>query len=341
MPSLTDKKKLCPRCGSPMMTQSETVKICPVCHYTQSSAKVEIKIKMDETEKEAKLADLEIYKITASGRTKASNLESENAYVIVDRKGNILWMWKGAKCSPGDAYKAGVATTKLKSELRMYSASIKQVEEGDEPDNFPSIEQVAPIAESEQKEEEERRREAERKQKEEEERKKREDDIRRQQEAVRRKQVEEEERRRKEGIERRQKEEIERKQKEEEKRKQEEERRIKEELEREKQAEIKPPEITSDIWKKVAGDTKTVEESKKIQIPTDDLEDDDLSQAISSLTLVRGINEELARVLYKANVSTIMELALSNPEELSAASGIQLSNLKELIGNAKDILGLD
>jgi len=133
MPKLTDKKKLCPRCGSPMMTKSETLKYCPVCHFTESSAKTTIKIKMTDEVKEKERPEIELYQVSAGEVTKATRLESGFAYVIVDHKQNILWIWKGSKCSPGDAYKAGVQTTKLKSSLKIYSAAIKQIEEGDEP----------------------------------------------------------------------------------------------------------------------------------------------------------------------------------------------------------------
>ncbi len=312
-PKLTDKKKLCPRCGSPMMTKSETLKYCPVCHFTESSAKTTITIKIAEDEKEEKQPDIELYQVTASGNVKTSRLESGFAYVIVDRNQNMLWMWKGSKCSPGDAYKAGVQTTKLKSALRMYSASIKQVEEGDEPDNFPSITEDVEAIEAEQKAREEelrRKEEAERKAKEEAEQKAREEELRRKEEA-----------------EQKAKEEAEQKAKEDELKR-------KEEAEQEKE----PIADTTDVWKKVADDTKLTE-APQDTAPLE--EDSELSQAISSLTLVRGINEETAKKLYNANITSIMGLSLSNAEELAAKTSIDISVISELIGNAKDLLGLD
>ena len=309
-PKLTDKKKLCPRCGSPMMSKSETVKYCPVCHFSETTTKTTIKIKIEEETKEEKVPDLEVYRVSAGGITKATRLESDSAFIIVDRKANILWMWKGEKCSPGDAYKAGVQTTKLKSSLRMYSASIKQIEEGDEPDNFPLTGEMLEAIE-----EEERRR------KEEEERKRREEEERKQREEEERKRREEEEERK------RREEEEERKRKEEEERKR-----------REEEAKLAEKEDSTDVWKKVAEDTKTGEEIKESSISE---EDSELSQAISSLTLVRGINEEIAKKLYNANITSIMGLSLSNPEELAEKAGLELSLIEELIGNAKDLLGLD
>ena len=91
-PHLADKKKLCPRCGSPMMTKSETLKYCPVCHFSESTKKTIIKIKMEEETKEEAAPQVEIYQVSAGGATKASSLESENAYVVVDRSSNTLWI---------------------------------------------------------------------------------------------------------------------------------------------------------------------------------------------------------------------------------------------------------
>jgi ribosomal protein S27AE len=320
-PKLTDKKKLCPRCGSPMMTKSETLKYCPVCHFTESSAKTTIKIKIAEDKKEEKQPDIELYQVTASGNVKASCLESGFAYVVVDRNQNMLWMWKGSKCSPGDAYKAGVQTTKLKSALRMYSASIKQVEEGDEPDNFPSITEDVESIEAEQKAKEETEQRA------------REEEASRTEEAERKAKEEAEQRAREERA--RRTEEAERKAKEEaEQRAREEKARRTEEAEQEKE----PIADTGDIWKKVADNTKPAE-APQDTAPLE--EDSELSQAISSLTLVRGINEETAKKLYNANITSIMGLSLSNAEEVATKTSIDISVISELIGNAKDLLGLD
>jgi len=333
-----------------MMSKSETVKYCPVCHFSETTTKTTIKIKIEEETKEEKVPDLEVYRVSAGGITKATRLESDSAFIIVDRKANILWMWKGEKCSPGDAYKAGVQTTKLKSSLRMYSASIKQIEEGDEPDNFPLTGEMLEAIEEEErrrKEEEERKRreEEERKRREEEERKRREEEERKRREEEERKRREEEERKRREEEERKQREEEERKRREEEeerkRREEEEERKRKEEEERkrrEEEAKLAEKEDSTDVWKKVAEDTKTGEEIKESSISE---EDSELSQAISSLTLVRGINEEIAKKLYNANITSIMGLSLSNPEELAEKAGLELSLIEELIGNAKDLLGLD
>ncbi len=386
MPKLTDKRKLCPRCGAPMMEKTESVKFCPVCQFTESTKRTEIVIK-EEEKKVEKIPQIEIYRVTASGITKETSLESQNAYVVVDRKSNTLWIWKGSKCSPGDAYKAGVQTIQLKSTLKVYSSTIKTVDEGDEPESFPVIgEELKVLEDQKQREEVEqkkhkelelkkrkveeeqklrgaeeqkrkaeeiqkrkeiddkRRKEEERKIKEEAERKRREKEQKR---------LEEEEQKRKEEEDRVQQEEEEQKRLEGEKQKHKEEeakkirkekedqKSIEEEVQKfiEKEAQMeKETEKTDTSWQKVVKATELIKETKDIEVGEDDKE---LSQAISSLTLVRGISAEIARTLYKADISSIMGLSLSVPGELATKTGIDVSIIKNLIGNAKDLLGLD
>lgn len=363
MPKLTDQKKLCPRCGAPMMQKSETLKYCPVCHFSESSAKVAISVKIDLEEKKEELPKIEILKVTKTGAVKEYSLESESSYVVVDRNSNTLWIWKGAASSPGDAYKAGVETTKLKSGLRMYSAKIKRVEEGEEPSDFPKIGaelKVAGDAAKAKADEAQRLKEAE-------EQKLKEEAKRRQEEAVERKLKEEAKRRQEEAAERKRKEEAEAqrlKEEEERKRKLEEEqeeaehkriedaeRKRKEEEERRAAKAVveSTPEEPTGIWTKVAADTKQMAEVKKevsapapAAVSQEPIADEaELNKAISSLTLVRGITKEIATALYRANITTIMELSLGNAEEIINKSGLDTSIISEIIGNAKDLLGFD
>jgi ribosomal protein S27AE len=468
-----DQKKLCPRCGSPMMQRENNVKYCPVCHYTEMAQKAEINIKMAEEVKK-ELPKIEIFQVSASGLNKVPNLESKFSYLVADRNTNTIWIWKGTQCSPGEAYKASVESTKLKSSLRLYSASIVRVEEGEEPETFPKIgaeleamererlkkeeedlkhqeemrkrkeddalkhkeadalrqkeEEARKIKEEEahkQKIEVERKHkedetlrlkeeeahkqkiEAERKHKEEEDRKQKIEAERKRKEEEDRKQKIEAERKHKEEEDRKQKIEAERKHKEEEvrkqkieverKRKEEETLRLKEEEERkqkeeelrlEKEQELKQKaEEEQLLAEEVARKRKEEEEhrleeeeaherreaeerqlkeeeeriardeeriaSESLQKPAAEVKpppeleeesgiskDTELKEAISSLTLVRGITKEIAIKLYKVNISTIMELSLSDPENLTA-SGISLDTLRQVIRNAKDLLGLD
>ncbi|MFX1296326.1 MAG: hypothetical protein ACFFD2_15925 [Promethearchaeota archaeon] len=360
-PKLTDHKKLCPRCGAPMMLKSGSLKYCPVCHFSESIKKTELKIKIEEEEEEEIAAKTEIFQIVADDLKQVSSLSSVHTYIVVDRISNTLWIWKGASCSPGDIYKAGVQATKLKSSLKLYSANIKQVEEGEEPNNFPEIKKGLEIIEKginkEEKEEwrrqeEERRRREEERRRREEERRRREEERRRQEEEKeeeeRRRQEEEkeeEERRRQEEERKRQeeeKEEEERRRQEEERRRQEEERRRQEEEDKRANDEgTKKNEEstnTSEIWKKISDDTKKAGETKetgKYEI------NDEINLIISSLTLIKGVNEEIAKKLYSAEITSIMGLSLSNSRELAEKSGIELSVITELIENAKDLLGLD
>jgi len=428
-----DQKKLCPRCGSPMMQRENNVKYCPVCHYTEMAQKAEINIKMAEEVKK-ELPKIEIFQVSASGLNKVPNLESKFSYLVADRNTNTIWIWKGTQCSPGEAYKASVESTKLKSSLRLYSASIVRVEEGEEPETFPKIGAELEAMERErlkkeeedlkhqeemrkrkeedalkhkeadalrQKEEEARKLkeeearkqkiEAERKRKEEEDRKQKIEAERKRKDEEDRKQKIEAERKRKEEEDRKQKIEVERKRKEEEtlRLKEEEERKQKEEeLRLEKEQELKQKaEEEQLLAEEVARKRKEEEEhrleeeeaherreaeerqlkeeeeriardeeriaSESLQKPAAEVKpppeleeesgiskDTELKEAISSLTLVRGITKEIAIKLYKVNISTIMELSLSDPENLTA-SGISLDTLRQVIRNAKDLLGLD
>ena len=376
MPKLTDKRKLCPRCGAPMMSKSETVRYCPVCHFTESTTRSEIKIKIDMEEKKEAAPKVEIYRVTAAGATKETSLESESSYVVVDRISNILWIWKGAQSSAGEAYKAGVQSTKLKSSLKMYSAEIKRVEEGEEPDNFPEIGEEVKVVEQERqrKEEEEKQKrleeekrkqeEEERLKKEEEERLKREEEERKRQEEEEKRQAEikrqqeEEERKRQEEEEKRQAE-IKKQQEEEERKRQEGEMRREEEARR-REAEAEQQRLAAEkeikeegeegssqeVWTKVAQDTKSdsnPSDSSASSSSTQSTPEEahEMEQAISSLTLVRGINEELAVKLIEANIISIMELSLCSADDLSAKCDIDIALLREVIRNAKDVLGLD
>ena len=314
MPKPQDRKRLCPRCGSGMMDKSETVKYCPVCHYTESTKRSEIVIKMDEEEKVEKAPMVEIYRVSAAGAVKVTTLESEFSCVIVDRNSNTLWIWKGAQCSPGDAYKAGVESTRLKSALKIYSANIKRVEEGEEPADFPKIGEELKVIEEEQKRKEEDRKSL--------------------QEEARRK-AEEEQKRKEQEEQKRLQEEARRKVEEEQKRLQEEERRKAEEEQKQDEAGTGS---TGEIWRSVADATKPTQEPVEAEM---EIASDEISQAISSLTLVRRINEATAKQLIKAKIFTIMELSLCNPEEVAINSGLDLSFVLEIVGNAKDLLGLD
>ncbi|MHA1428478.1 MAG: hypothetical protein ACTSQI_21040, partial [Candidatus Helarchaeota archaeon] len=69
----------------------------------------------------------------------------------------------------------------------------------------------------------------------------------------------------------------------------------------------------------MAQDTKSAED-RQDTAPME--EDNELNQAISSLTLVRGIDETIAKKLYNANITSIMGLSLSDPDELSGKTDI-------------------
>lgn len=94
----------------------------------------------------------------------------------------------------------------------------------------------------------------------------------------------------------------------------------------------------SEIWKKVAQDTKP---NTVTTIHQSSSEDDTTKEKISSLILVNGISEEIARALIRININTIMGLAMSDPLDLAEKSGLSSLVIDEIIKNAKDLLGLD
>ena len=231
-----------------MMQESETVKFCPVCHFTESTQKTEIAIRIEEKEVKIEQPKIEIYQVSSSGVNKAASLDSNFSYLVVDRNSNVIWIWKGAKCSPGESYKAGIESTKLKSSLKLYSANIIRIEEGDEPEKFPKIGLELAV------------------------------------------QVEEEARKREEEV-------------------------------------LKAEEIA---------ETKTISKGMEEEEVSSELK-----ETITSLTLIRGISREIAIKLFNADISTIMELSLSDSDSLSIKSGITIDIVEEIIRNAKELLGID
>ncbi len=84
-----------------------------------------------------------LYKIEGKKLIGTNNpaLTTEGIYIIVDRtkKRPKMWIWSGGKSDKLDKYHGGVVATKLKSNLKLYGASIEVVEEGNEPENFPTL----------------------------------------------------------------------------------------------------------------------------------------------------------------------------------------------------------
>jgi len=326
-----------------MMQESENVKFCPVCHYTESSQRAEIAIKVKEEEVKVELPKVELYRVSASGVNKVASLDSNSSHIVVDRNSNTIWVWKGAKSSSGDVYKAGIESTKLKSSLKLYSANIVRVEEGDEPEKFPKI---GPELEAKLEEEEARKREEE-----EVYRRKEREKARRLEEEEARKREEEEEARRIEEEEARKREEEEeaRRLEEEEARKHEEEeeaRRLEEEEARKRKEEEEAQRLEEEAHKREEEqETKRreEEESKKYEtklIPEEEISNE-LKEAITSLTLIRGINKEIAIKLFEVGISTIMELSLSDSDSLAIKSGIEMDIVENIIKNAKELLGIN
>ncbi|MHA1648858.1 MAG: hypothetical protein ACTSYB_01600 [Candidatus Helarchaeota archaeon] len=141
MPKITDKRKLCPRCGSPLLSVGKVLK-CPLCGYTQMQEGEAPKVTIRYTEPEVLKKEeptIKIFQVLPSGVSPAPTLESDNVYLIADHAQNTIWLWKGSRARPRDVYNAGTAATKLKTSEKMYSAKLVHVEEGDEPPEFPEV----------------------------------------------------------------------------------------------------------------------------------------------------------------------------------------------------------
>jgi len=137
MPKIEDKRKLCPRCGSPLMEEGEGIYRCHLCGYLKGGEGHRPVIKFAEPEAVKKVKETKIYRVTPSGMTLASELEKAGVYVIADTDNNIIWIWRGAACKPKEAYDAGTAATKVKTSEKMYSAKLIYIDDGKEPPEFP------------------------------------------------------------------------------------------------------------------------------------------------------------------------------------------------------------
>ncbi len=146
-PHITTKRKLCPRCGSPLMALGSHLK-CSLCGYSQpiEGEEKRVAIKFTEGAIAKKKVGLKMFKVLPSGVASANSLESDGVFLITDPNQDTIWVWKGSGAKPRIAYDAGTAATRLKSAEKLYSARIVQIEEGNEPSNFPDLSKQAVIS---------------------------------------------------------------------------------------------------------------------------------------------------------------------------------------------------
>lgn len=135
-------KSLCPRCGSPMTENKDEDgnligKTCPACHFSTFTAAATLRFK--EEEEIIKAPELMMYNVLGDSLVKTDKLESDNVVLILDRKKNTIWIWKGKNSSPRTYYTAGTQATKLKTTEKIYGAKIQNVQEGEEPASFLEI----------------------------------------------------------------------------------------------------------------------------------------------------------------------------------------------------------
>ncbi|MDD1777333.1 MAG: hypothetical protein LUQ65_04120 [Candidatus Helarchaeota archaeon] len=137
MPKMEDKRKLCPRCGSPLMDEEGTLR-CHLCGYSKGAEGARATIKYAEPEARKKATkEVKLYKVLPSGITSATELEKTGVFLVADSENNTIWLWKGAEAKAKDVYNAGTAATKLKTSEKLFSAKLTHVEEGKEPMEFP------------------------------------------------------------------------------------------------------------------------------------------------------------------------------------------------------------
>ena len=124
-PKLTDKRKLCPRCGSPLMDMGNFLK-CPLCGYSKlhEGEEPRVAIKYAETEVSKKGKEVKMYQVTTSGIVPSNALEKTGVFLITDPGKNTIWLWKGSEARPKTVYDAGTAATKLKTTEKLYSSKL-------------------------------------------------------------------------------------------------------------------------------------------------------------------------------------------------------------------------
>ena len=136
---IADKRKLCPRCGSPLMEMGQYLK-CSMCGYSKSRDEgPRVAIKYAEVGETKKEADVRLFEVLPSGISPANSLESDGVYLVADPAQNTIWLWKGNSARPKTVYDAGSAATRLKASEKLYSSKLVRVAEGEEPNNFPDI----------------------------------------------------------------------------------------------------------------------------------------------------------------------------------------------------------
>ncbi|MHA1300007.1 MAG: hypothetical protein ACTSO9_11355 [Candidatus Helarchaeota archaeon] len=109
-----------------------TSKVCSLCGFSTTTGPKTI-IKFKEDVKTEELSEVEMFKLAGDSVVKTNKLDSDQVIIILDRKENVIWIWKGKNTSPRAYYAAGTQATKLKTSKKMYGAKIKNVEEGEEP----------------------------------------------------------------------------------------------------------------------------------------------------------------------------------------------------------------
>ena len=84
--------------------------------------------------------ELKVYQIKGGELEEVRKLDSSMVALLADYPQEIVWIWKGSESSRFEYAEATRQGTYVKNEvLKKPNAHIVRVNEGEEPDNFPTI----------------------------------------------------------------------------------------------------------------------------------------------------------------------------------------------------------
>ena len=142
------KGAACPNCGIPTYEEYKTVKgarclirkYCsnPACGWTFAERPEIAIVRETEVPKEAK-KELKIFSVKKDKLEAVTALTSKMVAIIADPIQEIVWIWRGKDSDRFEYAEATRHAAKIKSELiGTPHARLERVEEGKEPENFPT-----------------------------------------------------------------------------------------------------------------------------------------------------------------------------------------------------------
>ena len=141
----------CPKCGWTTIEEYKYVgekkqlirKYCPntFCMWVAGAEEAPtIKIAMDEAAPAEAVKEVTVFKIKGSDIEEVKTLNSKMVAIIADTPQEIVWIWKGSESSRFEYAEATSQATRVKNIVALKPhVPVNRVNEGEEPDNFPSI----------------------------------------------------------------------------------------------------------------------------------------------------------------------------------------------------------